>query len=90
LNSEQNGNVRLGRWAECARLDGLIDHAQAGKSAVLVISGKPGVGKIALLRYAIDNAAAAPDHVSFIRCHPDEAVCLSGRASEDARPATLY
>ena len=51
--------VLLGRRAERARLDGLIDQSQAGKSAVLVIGGEPGVGKSELLRYAIDNAGAA-------------------------------
>jgi len=51
--------VLLGRRAECARLDGLIDYAQAENSAVLVIRGEPGVGKSALLQYASERAAAS-------------------------------
>lgn len=49
----------LGRRAECALLDGLLEDAQAGKSAVLVIRGEPGVGKSALLQYASDRASAS-------------------------------
>jgi DNA-binding CsgD family transcriptional regulator len=35
----------------------VLDLARTGNSAVLVIRGEPGVGKSALLRYAIDRAA---------------------------------
>jgi DNA-binding CsgD family transcriptional regulator len=45
-----------GRDAECAHLDGLIDAARNGESRALVIRGEPGVGKSALLRYAVDSA----------------------------------
>jgi DNA-binding NarL/FixJ family response regulator len=41
---------------ECLRLDGLIDAARSGNSSALVIRGEPGVGKSALLRYALDRA----------------------------------
>jgi DNA-binding CsgD family transcriptional regulator/tetratricopeptide (TPR) repeat protein len=47
----------LGRLAECAVLDGLVDAARAGHSRVLVVRGPAGVGKTALLSYAIDSAA---------------------------------
>ncbi len=47
-----------GRDAECAVLDGLIDAVRKGESRVLVLRGEPGVGKTALLDYAI---GAAPD-----------------------------
>jgi DNA-binding CsgD family transcriptional regulator len=50
--------VLLGRESERKRLDGVLDQARTGNSAVLVIRGEPGVGKSALLRYATDSAAA--------------------------------
>ena len=46
----------IGRLAERARLGQLIDAARDGHSAVLVISGAPGVGKTALLDHAVDSA----------------------------------
>jgi DNA-binding CsgD family transcriptional regulator len=42
----------LGRTGERERLDAMLAQARAGQSAVLVIRGKPGIGKTALLRYA--------------------------------------
>jgi len=41
---------------ECGRLDGLIDAARSGNSSTLLIRGEPGVGKSALLRYALERA----------------------------------
>src|ERR1700756_4367664 len=50
--------VRLhGRRGECDALDRLIDGARAGQSGVLVLSGDAGVGKTALLEYAIESAS---------------------------------
>src|SRR4051812_2037053 len=46
-----------GRRDECAVLDGLLEDARAGRSAVLVLRGDPGVGKTALLEYAITSAS---------------------------------
>jgi|SRR4051812_27249671 DNA-binding CsgD family transcriptional regulator len=48
----------LGRGRECAVIDGLLEGVRAGRSGALVLRGEPGVGKTALLEYAID---AAPD-----------------------------
>ena len=45
-----------GRGAEGARLDGLLADARAGRSAVLVLRGEPGIGKTALLGYAAERA----------------------------------
>ena len=45
-----------GRDAECAVLDELLHATRQGESRVLVIRGEPGVGKTALLEYAIDSA----------------------------------
>src|SRR5580700_5537523 len=46
-----------GRGPESARLDRLLADAQAGRSAVLVLRGEPGIGKTALLGYAAERAA---------------------------------
>ena len=47
----------LGRQDDCALLDRLVETARGGWSAVLVIRGEPGIGKTALLEYAIGAAA---------------------------------
>lgn len=46
----------LGRGAERARIDALLDDARAGRSAALVLRGEPGVGKSALMGYAAERA----------------------------------
>src|SRR5271170_2689962 len=47
----------LDRLPERAALSRLLDGARAGLSGVLVMRGEPGVGKTALLEYAIESAA---------------------------------
>src|SRR6187200_1483543 len=47
----------LGRTRERERLDGMLAEARAGRSAVLVLRGEPGIGKTALLRYAARQAS---------------------------------
>jgi predicted ATP-dependent serine protease len=47
----------LGRRSECGTLDRLLEGARAGRSGALVMHGEPGVGKTALLEYAMDSAA---------------------------------
>ena len=47
----------LDRLPERAALSELLDAARAGRSGVLVMRGEPGVGKSALLEYAIESAA---------------------------------
>jgi DNA-binding CsgD family transcriptional regulator len=53
-----NQNTLRGRDSECATLDRLLDAVRGGESRALVLRGEPGVGKTALLEYAI---GAAPD-----------------------------
>ena len=49
----------LGRDAERARIDALLERAREGTSGVLVIRGEAGIGKSALLEYAAGRAGAA-------------------------------
>src|SRR5689334_5824579 len=46
----------IGRDAEQAVLDGLLDEARAGRSGTLVLRGQPGIGKSALLEHAVARA----------------------------------
>src|SRR3954470_2549640 len=46
-----------GRRTECETLDHLLESVRGGQSAALVLRGKPGIGKTALLEYAIDAAS---------------------------------
>ena len=40
-------------------VDGVLGQARAGASGVLVVAGEPGVGKSALLEYAVESASAS-------------------------------
>src|SRR6201993_830686 len=46
-----------GRRDECVVLDRLLDGARAGRSGALVVEGEAGVGKTALLEYAVASAS---------------------------------
>src|SRR4051794_7918667 len=46
-----------GRRTECETLDHLLESVRAGQSGALVVRGKPGIGKTALLEHAIDSAS---------------------------------
>jgi DNA-binding CsgD family transcriptional regulator len=47
----------MGRSAECAALDRLLEAVRAGKSRALVVHGEAGVGKTALLEYLAGQAS---------------------------------
>src|ERR1700757_4044946 len=47
----------LDRLPERTALSQLRDTARAGRSGVLVMDGEPGIGKTALLEYAVESAA---------------------------------
>jgi DNA-binding CsgD family transcriptional regulator len=49
--------VFLDRESECSHVDRVLASAARGVSSVLVLRGEPGIGKTALLGYAIDAAA---------------------------------
>src|SRR3954467_2582881 len=53
----QRAPAFLGRSAERAVLDRLLETVHGGQSAVLVIRGEAGIGKTALARYAARQAA---------------------------------
>src|SRR5262245_50446737 len=46
----------VGRDRETALIDALIDRARTGESGSLVVRGEPGIGKSALLDYAVDQS----------------------------------
>ncbi len=46
-----------GREAECALLDGVIAAVRGGESRTLVVRGEAGIGKSALLNYAVESAS---------------------------------
>ena len=48
------GKHLVGRKPERAVLDRLLEGARGGHGGVLVVHGEPGVGKTALLEYAIE------------------------------------
>jgi DNA-binding CsgD family transcriptional regulator len=48
--------VLIGRETECARVDELLERARLGRSGALVVRGEAGIGKTALLDYAIERA----------------------------------
>ncbi len=60
----------LGRREECDRVDRVLAAARAGLSGVLVLRGEPGIGKTALLDYAV--AAAAELEISRIEAIESE------------------
>ena len=50
----KSGRALLGREREREVLDRLLDGVRAGRSGVLVMHGEAGVGKTALLEYAVE------------------------------------
>src|SRR6266536_3344377 len=53
--ASRSGMLR-GRRRECEVLDGLLERVRGGRSGVLVVRGEAGVGKTALLDYAVESA----------------------------------
>jgi DNA-binding CsgD family transcriptional regulator len=59
VSSGDLGARLLDRHGERGALDRVLDRARAGRSAVLVVRGEPGIGKTVVLDYAVSQAAAA-------------------------------
>ena len=55
----RDGLVLRGRRDECAAIDRVLEGVRAGHSGVLVLRGEPGVGKSALLEYALAGGVRA-------------------------------
>ena len=47
----------LGRERECAVIDRVLENATSGIGSALAVRGEAGIGKSALLEYAIQQAA---------------------------------
>ncbi|MEV4395300.1 AAA family ATPase [Nonomuraea sp. NPDC049607] len=56
--SSGTNSLLLGRQAECAAINALLERARDGHGSVLVLRGETGVGKTALLEYGAGRAAA--------------------------------
>ena len=59
VSSGDPGTGLLDRRSERAAVDGVLDRARAGASAVLVVRGEPGIGKTVLLDYAASRATTS-------------------------------
>src|SRR2546423_382383 len=76
----------IGRAAELERIHELLDAAAAGRSAVLVMSGSPGIGKTALLEHAGDVARERGMTVLAARSLESEAELPFSGLAELLRP----
>jgi DNA-binding CsgD family transcriptional regulator/tetratricopeptide (TPR) repeat protein len=57
LRTPRPAETLRGRRTECETLDRLLESVRAGQSGALVVRGDAGIGKTALLEYAIDSAS---------------------------------
>src|SRR5262245_16218985 len=58
----------VGRSAECARLEGVLEQARAGRAGALVLRGEAGAGKSSLLEHAAGTATG----FQVLRCRGAE------------------
>jgi DNA-binding CsgD family transcriptional regulator/tetratricopeptide (TPR) repeat protein len=56
-NMTMDGSALVGRTAECARLEQELQKARGGNAAILVLRGRQGLGKTALLDHAVSRAS---------------------------------
>ena len=57
VDGTSGGSPLVGRAAERAAVDAILADAKRGQGGALVLTGQPGIGKSALVRYAIDVAS---------------------------------
>ncbi|MEV6345875.1 LuxR family transcriptional regulator [Actinoplanes sp. NPDC051851] len=79
------GLALYGRRAECARIDTIITRVGTRSGAALLLTGEPGIGKTALLRYAHGHSAGV--RVLSARGVPAEASLPFAGLHELLRPA---
>src|SRR3954471_7774042 len=75
-----------GRHDERALVDGLLEGARAGQSGALVLRGAAGIGKTALLEYAVESAS----DLTVLRAvgRAGARAGVRGAASGGARPSS--
>lgn len=56
MRNSRSPELLIGRHAECEALDDLLTGVRGGRSAALLVHGEAGIGKTALLEYALRNA----------------------------------
>lgn len=61
----------VGRVAELARLDALLEASLAGRAGLALVSGEPGIGKTRLLDELLARARARGVAAVWGRCHED-------------------
>jgi predicted ATP-dependent serine protease len=71
-----------GRRSECEALDALLAGMRGGRSGVLLVRGEAGVGKTALLEYAVESAS----DVRVLRAVGVESVLTAERRPARAHP----
>jgi len=57
VGGTSGGSLLVGRATERAIVDAILADAQRGQGGSLVVTGQPGIGKSALVQYAIDVAS---------------------------------
>ncbi|MFH5823706.1 BREX system ATP-binding domain-containing protein [Georgenia sp. AZ-5] len=78
----------VGRAADLSVVADVLDRAQAGHSAVLVLSGEPGIGKSRLAEEAAARALARNFGVLVARASPCTPTCTTGRSSPCCVPSS--
>jgi DNA-binding CsgD family transcriptional regulator len=56
MRNSRSPELLVGRRAECEALDDLLTGVRGGRSAAVLLHGEAGIGKTALLEYALRNA----------------------------------
>src|SRR5580704_9856240 len=67
----------VGRLTECARIDELLADVRGGAGGALLVTGEPGIGKTALLRYA-ERQAMDMGRLSACGTAPEAALPYAG------------
>ena len=57
----------LGRRDECVMLDALVEGVRGGECRSLVLRGEAGIGKTALVDYAVECSAGLSDRARGVR-----------------------